>query len=235
MSAVVDAEVLAEFLDKAQPYFDQASVLSLDQRLRARRALAQKGPPEFPDLIARTPLARRAGRELSDDTAHLLQSLTPAIWAGDVNHVFQRLEGREPPWAVEWATFWLHLVHPDVPWWARWVYQPETHTGALPLLLTDPEVLRVPAPAMCYGVMTEGTRFLDAVLASTRRWPDVDSESATWVTLASVYAVYMFTMAAWKLTTEFTQVLPPFQRVVENLLGLRRWEGRIRGRESQTD
>lgn len=233
MSApVVDAEALAEFLDKAEPHFDAAFIESIDRRLSARRQLAQQGPPGLPDLMSRTPVARRAGTQLSAATVEHLHSLTPAIWAGDVDEVFRRVEGMDPPWVVEWATFWLHLVRPDVPWWARWVYQAETHTGALPLLLTDPEVLRVSTPRTCYGVMTEGTRFLEAVLASTRRWPGVDSESATWLTLASVYAVYMFTMASWKLTTEFTQVLPPFHRVVENLLGLRRWEGRIRGRES---
>lgn len=234
--AVIDAKALTEFLDKAALYLTESHVERLGQRLSDRRQEAKAKPPEWPLLWTRSPVARRLNGEDLINWKPRLSSLVGPIWAGDTGAVWTRLrQSPSPAWLIEWATFWLHLVRDDLPWWPRWVYQADTETGALALLLTEPAVLKQDSAAACYAVIGDGIRFLEAVLSSTRRWPQVESSDKTWIALASVYGVYMFTMAAWKLTTEFTQVFPPFPTVVANLLGLRRWEGHIRGRESEAD
>ncbi|MCY0885785.1 MAG: hypothetical protein OWV35_07875, partial [Firmicutes bacterium] len=85
-----------------------------------------------------------------------------------------------------------------------------------------------------YRLVQAGTAFVGEVLAATRRLRQVGEPYRPLLALAAVYGVYLFTMTAWKMSQEFTTLLPPFPAVLKTMLGLTRWEGRPRGPEGQS-
>lgn len=225
---LIDAEVLREFFGKAEMFLtpEYLERLSDDQESRCRRVAREF--PDWPALWDLAPATRRlsaADRQLWEPQ---LQPLIGSIQIADVSSVLETIHSWHelPVWMVDWVTFWSHLAHPEVVWWARWMYRETTDTGALLLLLDNPAVLKQDGVGPTYVVLSDAVRYLAALLDSTRALDRMAPVYRPLVTLAVVYSVYMFTMASWKLTEEFTQVLPPFPVVVRTLLGVNRWEGR---------
>ena len=226
---LIDAEVLREFFEKAEPFLTPEYLARLSADLERRRVLVDSHFPGWPELWERSFATKRLTREDREIWEPRLQPLLPLLQTGQVNPALDLLAQmpERPKWAVDWATFWAHAGNPEVAWWARWVYTPASETGALLLLLDNPTVLQgAPDLSSTYQRVSDAVRFLSAVLDSTRQLDAVDAPYRPMATLAVVYTVYMFTMSSWKLTEEFTQVLPPFPVVVRMLLGLNRWEGK---------
>lgn len=235
MSApLIDAETLREFLDKAEPLMPQDYLRRVELALerRPRRAALQTLP--WQSLWQEAPATRRLPAEERARWQGAAQAAFAAVLREDAGAVLSAVE-EAPQWLRDWATFWLHGSDPEAhPWWARWVYQPGDRTGALLLVLDDAGALQGLGAAECYGAMAEANRFLAEVIGSTRRLPGIAREHAATVALAAVYGVYMFTMASWRMTTEFTQALPPFPTVVRALLGIDRREWSQVGAQGQT-
>lgn len=228
---VVDAAALQEFLDKAEPLLEPPALLSLDAALQRRTARVHREDMGWAARWALAPVSRRVDPA---DRLRWQPELEP-IWglaaAGDgeglVSHLAQRPS--TPDWLLDWATYWLNIHAPEWPWWGRWVYRRDGGTGALPLVTGDMEGLSDVGLVEAYGAIQQDVQFLGSVLDSTRRLTAVSDEHRPLVALGAVYAVYMFTMAAWKLTEEFTRVFPPFPVVLQTLLGVSRWEAMERG------
>lgn len=235
MSApLIDAQALGEFLDKAQPLLAPDFLQGISSVLERRTQDVRRENLGWPAIWEHAPASRRLGQDERERFADTLQLLWPRIRAGDRAEVLRVVSGGAPEWLRDWATFWLHALSPEEhPWWARWSYRPGARTGALALLLDDPTILEGLAVGECYRRMAEAERFLYEVLGSTHRLAEVDAAHAPTVALAAVYAVYMFTMASWRMTPEFTQALPPFPNVVRTLLGIDRWEWSRIGTEGQ--
>lgn len=227
---LIDAEVLREFFQKAEPFLSEEYLSRLSSDLVSRHRRVADSFPDFPELWNLVSATKRVSAEERAEWQPRLDSLRPLLKPADVHAVLTRIEEiprPHPKWLVDWSTFWAHAANPEVVWWARWVYAPTAETGALLLLLDNPAVLQGASNLTAqYQRVSDAVHFLEAVLESTRLLDTVASEYRPPVTLAVVYAVYMFTMASWKLTEEFTQVLPPFPVVVRMLLGLNRWEGK---------
>ncbi len=231
-SAVVDAEALGEFLDKAEPLLDSAVLAALDRSLAARTERVRAADLPWEARWRLAPAGRRVGPE---DRARWEPELEP-VWRlaaeGRADELMAQLERRAPappPWLLDWATYWLYLRHPRFAWWARWVYRQDGGTGALPLVTGDMSEMDRAGVGEAYGAVQQEVRFLGSVLESTHRLGAVSDDHRPMVALAAVYAVYMFTMSAWKLSEEFTKVFPPFPVVVSTLLGVNRWEARHSG------
>jgi hypothetical protein len=227
---VVDGEAVREFMDKAEPLLDDRAAARLDQALSRRTALVRGGTPADDLPWARrwdlAPASRRVPADQRPAWERRLAPLYTLAVAGEAERLVDGLEemGDPPAWVLDWTTYWLGIADPRWPWWARWVYRRDGGAGALPLVTGNAQAIRGEGIRATYAAIGEGVRFLAEVLASTRRLRAVSDENRPLVALASVYAVYMFTMAAWKLSDEFTKVFPPFSVVVETLLGLKRWE-----------
>lgn len=235
---VIDAEALREFLDKATPYFSSDYLSAVSAAMARRTRALQADWPGWPALWDRTPVGRKLRAETRQRWQPELNRLLPGIRAGDGDGVMAALARvpERPPWLTDWVTYWLHAGHPELVWWARWIYRPDNRTGALLLIVDDPtRILNAGGLAATYRLMGDATRYLGSVLALTHPLDDVEESYRPAVALASVYAVYMFTMAAWKMTEEFTKVLPPLPVVIRTLLGLTRWEGKHFGAKGQTD
>ncbi|PSR21210.1 MAG: hypothetical protein C7B45_11750 [Sulfobacillus acidophilus] len=224
---LIDGEVLREFFGKADIFLTAEFLSKLSGDLEQRTHRVRQEFPSWPQLWDLAPATRRLSEV--ERTAWLphLDAVLPAVQAGDLITVLGVTDNilNRPKWLVDWLTFWIHVANPRVAWWARWVYGATTDTGALLLVLDNPSVLHQPGVSQTYQAVQAAFEYLATLLDSTQALRPLASVYRAPVMLAVVYTVYMFTMASWKLTEEFTQVLPPFPVVVRTLLGVNRWEG----------
>lgn len=228
---VVDGEAVQEFLDKAEPLLEPPVQAALDAALHRRTDRVHREDIGWAARWALAPVSRRVSPAERLRWQPELEPIWALAAAGDGEGLLSRLAERPtaPDWLIDWATYWLNIYAPEWPWWGRWVYRREGGTGALPLVTGDLDGLRGAGLVEAYAAIRQDVRFLGSVLDSTRRLTAVSDEHRPLVALGAVYAVYMFTMAAWKLTEEFTRVFPPFPVVLQTLLGVRRWEAMERG------
>ncbi len=223
---VIDAEALVEFLDKAESMVSQADCRYWNEVL-ATRSQNILEPLDDPEQCLRVvPSTSRIKPEQQDMWRKVEALIRGAVEHHEPGRVIEILaHGNAPPWLWEWGTFWIANAYPeDYVWWSRWMYRADSKTGAIALVLTDPTCLMV-EPGLLYSQILRTGHFAEQVLEGWRRPYLIDSPYRHMVALAMVYAVYLFTLASWRLTDEFTQVLPHFPKVVANLLGIARWEG----------
>jgi hypothetical protein len=113
--------------------------------------------------------------------------------------------------ASELASELLHFSCPERHWlWSRWVWSPDSRTGALPLLIGEDYELDAD------GLGAGDVRVSEALEGGGRL--------ATDVLLACSYGVYMRTVLGLKMTQEFNALVPPMAQLVRRLLGIYRNE-----------
>lgn len=145
-----------------------------------------------------------------------------AIFVEKVNALDTRL-------ALELASGLLHYTSPNDNWlWTRWLWDPTTGTGILPLLagsthnllaenLADgyARVGLVTAMSMKFG---EGTGlWTDELMSNKKR-----TQFANSAFLACAYNVYLYGTTSWRLSREFNNLLPSLPNMARKLLGLRK-------------
>jgi len=139
----------------------------------------------------------------------------------------EKLDALDTRLALELASGLLHNTTPTDNWlWTRWLWDPTTGTGILPLLagsvhnlvaenLADgyARVGSVTAMSMKFG---EGTDlFTPDLMENERRAPFANSAF-----LACAYGVYMYGTTSWRLSRDFNELLPSLPNMARRLLGL---------------
>jgi len=139
----------------------------------------------------------------------------------------EKLDALDTRLALELATGLLHNTTPSDNWlWTRWLWDPTTGTGILPLLagsvhnlvaenLADgyARVGSVTAMSMKFG---EGTDlFTPDLIENEKRAPFANSAF-----LACAYGVYMYGTTSWRLSRDFNELLPSLPNMARRLLGL---------------
>jgi len=139
----------------------------------------------------------------------------------------EKLEALDTRLALELATGLLHNTSPKENWlWTRWLWDPTTGTGILPLLagsvhnlvatnLADgyARVGSITAMSMKFG---EGTElFTSELVDDEKRAPFANSAF-----LACAYGVYMYGTTSWRLSRDFNELLPSLPNMARRLLGL---------------
>jgi hypothetical protein len=139
----------------------------------------------------------------------------------------EKLDALDTRLALELATGLLHNSSPKDNWlWTRWLWDPTTGTGILPLLagsthnllatnLADgyARVGAVTAMSMKFG---EGTGlWTDELISHDKRAPFGNSAF-----LACAYSVYMYGSTSWRLSRDFNELLPSLPNMARRLLGL---------------
>lgn len=117
----------------------------------------------------------------------------------------------------------LHFSDPDRYWlWTQWMWDPENLTGALPLIVTEEVDLIADDTAESYRRIGVAIAFInevgDAAGFQERGHGILDTD----VFLACVYAIYMYTTLAMRMTQEFNQVVPDLDDLLRRLLGVHR-------------
>ncbi|MDH4141612.1 MAG: hypothetical protein OEV61_03285 [Chloroflexota bacterium] len=131
------------------------------------------------------------------------------------------LAGIEAPVRRDLAGECLHFSDPARYWlWSRWMWDPATGTGALPLVMVDDFDLTGEDPGAVYLRVGAAT---SAVIATAR---DLGfqrmgaSPFAVDVYLAAIYGIYMYTVTRLRMTQEFNRVIPQLPELVRRLLGV---------------
>ncbi len=116
----------------------------------------------------------------------------------------------------------LHFTDPDRHWlWTRWMWNPDTGTGALPLVVMEEVDLdggSIPETYMRIGV---AMTFLNDV-GEAAGFRLTAGMFGTDIFLASVYGVYMYTTLRMRMTQEFNKIIPDLDELVRRLLGVNR-------------
>jgi hypothetical protein len=117
----------------------------------------------------------------------------------------------------------LHFTDPDRYWlWTRWMWNPLTGTGALPLVVMDEIDLDGDTVSETYRRIGIAYAFLNDVGEAAGFRTEGYGVFGTDVFLASVYAVYMYTTLRMRMTQEFNRIIPELADLVQRLLGVNR-------------
>ena len=116
----------------------------------------------------------------------------------------------------------LHFASPGQYWlWTRWLWNPVTKTGALPLVITeDIDLTEGTSRGEVYLTIGRATAFVDETGKAAGFTGAGPGLFGTDVYLAAVYAVYMYTVLRMRMTNEFNRLLPPLPALVRRLLGV---------------
>jgi hypothetical protein len=141
----------------------------------------------------------------------------------------EKLNALDTRLALELASGLLHNTSPNEYWlWTRWLWDPTTGTGILPLLAGSTHNLLadnladgyarvgvVSAMSMKFG---EGTGlWTDELMANEKR-----AQFANSAFLACAYNVYLYGTTSWRLSREFNNLLPSLPNMARKLLGLKK-------------
>jgi hypothetical protein len=139
----------------------------------------------------------------------------------------EKLNALDTRLALELATGLLHNTFPSQHWlWTRWLWDPTTGTGILPLLAGSTHNLiadnladgyaRVGAVTAMSMKFAEGTGLWTEELTGNEK----RAQFANSAFLACAYAVYMYGSTSWRLSRDFNELLPSLPNMARRLLGL---------------
>jgi hypothetical protein len=249
---VVDTESAEEFMRETLEKVSRQDLASVVRLLEAKAAgfaslLAEPGQAralERADLrrVLRTVFGtRRRADTLLDDLGS--ERLGAAI--DDLLHgpgvvserfdAFDAVLAGHPEAGFDLPSELLHFTAPDRYWlWTRWMWDPRTGTGALPLVtVEDFELDTGGSRGEGYLRVGEAIAFVNETgkaAGFTAMGPGpggVAHEVSLFgadVFLACVYAVYMYTVLRLRMTQEFNRIVPELPDLVRRLLGVYRPE-----------
>jgi hypothetical protein len=117
----------------------------------------------------------------------------------------------------------LHFTNPERHWlWTRWMWDPDTGKGALPLIVMDEVDIGGVDTADTYRRIGVAMAFVDDVGSAAGFKGEGHGIFDTDVFLAAVYAVYMYTTLRIRMTQEFAKIMPELDELVARLLGVHR-------------
>jgi hypothetical protein len=134
----------------------------------------------------------------------------------------EALPAIEAPVRRELAGECLHFADPERHWlWSRWLWDPGTRTGALPLVMVDEFDFSGPDAGAVYLRVGAATA---AVIATADELGFHRMRANPFIVdvyLAAIYGVYLYTVTRLRMTQEFNRVIPGLPDLVRRLLGVR--------------
>ena len=151
----------------------------------------------------------------------------------------EELDALDTRFALELGTGLLHNISPKESWlWTRWLWDPTTGSGALPLLAGSAHNLAGIETGALRSVsanIADGYARVGAVTAMSLKFgektglytPELlnDEKRAFFANstfLSCVYSVYMYGTTSWRLSREFNKLLPTLPNMARRLLGLKK-------------
>ena len=240
--AVVDTLAAQEFMREAlaQITLDELGRIADEletkhARFRALLDPALGRPPARHDLqaILRSVFAtrRHAGEIFEQIGADRLAGRIHELLAGPapIQARFQTfVDGLDPiPQHLRFdlASECLHYADPARYWlWTRWVWDPATRTGALPLVTMEEFDLDGGSAGATYLRVGQATAFVHETGQAAGFTRIGRGGFGADVYLACVYGVYVFTTMRIRMTQEFSRVIPSLPELCRRLLGVHRME-----------
>ena len=238
-----DDPVLQETLQDALAQVSSADVNSIADELSARQERiflnfqsdSASWTSSFADIAAAVTHTRANARTITNYFNHgdyklITELLITELPAPVRVAVFvEKLNALDTRLAMELATGLLHYTSPKDNWlWTRWLWDPTTATGILPLLAGSTHNLLAENFADGYarvGLVTamsmkfaEGTDlFTPELINNAKR-----AQFANSAFLACAYSVYLYGSTSWRLSREFNNLLPSLPNMARKLLGLKK-------------
>jgi hypothetical protein len=116
----------------------------------------------------------------------------------------------------------LHYSQPDKYWlWTRWMWDPDSETGSLPLVTLQEFDLHAPTRGEIYEKVGTSVAFVDRIREAIDGYRQIGhGVFGTDVYLACVYSIYVYTILKMRMTKEFTKVIPELPELTRRLLGV---------------
>lgn len=237
----VDVPTARELLEETHKRISREEIAAIVEQLRVKaRVFAERlGPAaiEHADEAALREVLgcifvarRRAGAVLGARPAGELRDAIAALLYGD-GAVGERVEAfcpqiELPPLsAVELAGELLHFSDPERHWLcSRFIYNADTRTGALPLVVSEDYDLEAGGVGESYERVGVAIRSVDESSEASSFRPEGGGMLGTDVFLVCVYGVYMNTVLGLKMSQEFNALIPPLPQLARRLLGTHRME-----------
>jgi hypothetical protein len=142
----------------------------------------------------------------------------------------QALAGVDAPVRRDLAGECLHFLEPERYWlWSRWMWDPETMTGSLPLVMVDDFDFSGPDAGAVYLRVGAATSSVIATARELGFQRMGSSPFAVDVYLAAIYGIYLYTVTRLRMTQEFNRVIPQLPDLVRRLLGVKRLDRPSKG------
>jgi hypothetical protein len=241
--SAVDAPSAVEFMREALIKIDEADIGAVSDLLARKRELLQPFLAEASlaqgTADALRPILGRvfATRRRSDQILLAVGAPTLAAAVRDLLHAASPLDDRfrafetalptlEAPIRRELAGECLHHLDPERGWlWARWMWDPATRTGALPLVMIEDFDFGGPDGGAVYLRVGAATAAVVGVADELGFGRMRANPFVVDVYLAAIYGVYLYTVTRLRMTQEFNRVIPPLPALVRRLLGVHRLDG----------
>ncbi len=238
----VDAPSAVEFMREALIKIDEGQIGTIAEQLIHKRAilapylaedaLAGGTAEAVRPILARVFATRRRADSLIVHVGGpvLARAIRDLLYRpGRIERRFRdfddALAAIEPPIRRDLAGECLHFADPDRHWlWSRWMWDPATATGALPLVMVD---------SFDFGGSDAGAVYLRVGAATAAVHAVADdlgfkrmraNPFVVDVYLAAIYGVYLYTVTRLRMTQEFNRIIPQLPDLVRRLLGVYRLE-----------
>jgi len=146
----------------------------------------------------------------------------PAVRLEAFDRTLSRVgRGAPPSLGYDLGSELLHFTDPERHWlWTRWMWDPTTRKGALPLVVMDEVDLFADGVAESYRRVGVAVAFVTDVGEAAGFTRGGHGPWSTDVFLASVYGVYMYTTLRIRMTQEFSKIMPELGELLRRLLGV---------------
>lgn len=122
---------------------------------------------------------------------------------------------------ADFASELLHFSNPDQHWlWTRWMWDPKTRTGSLPLVTMAAYDLNGETAGQTYMKVGRAVAFVHEVGDGAGFRKISHSIFGTDVFLSCVYVIYSYTVLRMRMTKEFNKVIPGLPEFCRRLLGV---------------
>ncbi len=242
MAQFVDIETAREFmkesLDKISAEELRRICLDLERKSEifkselSQKKIASMTVKELTAVLQLIFSIRRRSKKLIEQfgAAEMTQWIAALLY--DDHAVAERFEafcnhfdGLEINLRYDLASEILHFSDPEKYWlWTRWIWDPRTKTGALPLVITEDYNLEAKSIGESYLKVGKAMAFVHQVGEAAEF--DVMRYGAFGVDtyLCSVYIVYVYTVLRMRMTQEFNKVMPGLPEFSRRLLGIHKLE-----------
>jgi hypothetical protein len=234
---------LEETLQEALTHVSPADVIAIADELAERHTRlflnlqvdSAQWASSFADIASAVTHTRANARTITNYFAQGDSNLFEDLLRGGsptpirVATFVEKLNALDTRLALELASGLLHNTSPNANWlWTRWLWDPTTGTGILPLLAGSTHNLlaenladgyaRVGAVSAMSLKFGEGTGlWTDELMANEKR-----AQFANSAFLACAYNVYLYGTTSWRLSREFNNLLPSLPNMARKLLGLKK-------------